>query len=690
MIRTKSKATRRRQGFGCVFFALVVLTAPSLLGQSGARLTPAEKKIVSSLDADRVAKDIQHLSTGIVDNDSGAGAGSATGGGADEKKIADWVGQEMKSIGLTVNVEPFPHRYYEWGKVSLRANGKSLEAIGGGTWGTKDGVPYARGNAESGHWLRTILVDVGNGFASDYAKVGDVHGKAVLLRAGFGGGPVALEAAHRGAAAIIHFNDGDALDDALQGGPSHADQLPTVLISKKSGMELEKQVQSGPVNIELEGRIDVSDGTSHNVIGVMKGTEFPDEWVMVSAHYDRWWHSAQDNAAGVAIMLEMARALAGRYQTTRSFIFLADGSEESGMEDGAWALIQAHPEVMRRLVYDCNMDQAGWTATKGRVLTSPEVVEAQKQIIADLGLSDRITVIPGQDAGTDAWNFGAVGGGSTSLMVWQFRQIAYDYNWDPQVEPKPYFEYNHSQFDLYHPEDYKNILPELEVNTLPMLRMDEPLNVPIRLTDVASWANKILDSDTAKVPDVSFSDVRAALSDFRSEAEKVESLQKTVTSAAQAKVINDLLMNTRNNLMPWLYSYVEGSFRITRYANTLAAIEQARVAAEKGDRPGAIKSLESIEELAGFPEFSPEVQQEERLDAEADNGWGRVYQLFPLPPSPELVAAFRDLSNGGDVNAKESLRTPEAQAKANLSHSLWMVAGHLRAATESLRTARLD
>jgi hypothetical protein len=225
---------------------------------------------------------------------------------------------------------------------------------------------------------------------------------------------------------------------------------------------------------------------------------------------------------------------------------------------------------------------------------------------------------------------------------------------------------------------------------LSMLRMDEPLNVPIRLTDVASWANKILDSDTAKVPDVSFSDVRAALSDFRSEAERVESLQKTVTSAAQAKVINDLLMTTRNSLMPWLYSYVQGSFRITRYANTLAAIEQARVAAEKGDRQGAIKSLESIEELGGFPEFSPYVQQEERLGAEADNGWGRVYQLFPPPPSPELVAAFRDLSNGGDVNAKESLRTPEAQAKANLSHSLWMVAGHLRAATESLRTARLD
>jgi len=676
---------------GCAFFVVIVLTAASLMGQSGERLTPAEKKILSSLDAERAAKEIQHLSTGIVDNDSGAGAGSATGGGADEKKIADFVEQEMKGIGLAVNVEPFPVRHYEWGKVSLRTNGKSLEAIGGGTWGTKDGVPYARGDAESGHLLRTTLVDVGNGYAADYAKAGDVHGKAVLVRAGYAGEPMTLEAVHRGAAALLHFNDGDALEDALQGGPDHADELPTVLISKKSGLELVKQIQNGPVNIELESRIDVSDGTSHNVIGVMKGTEFPDEWVMVSAHYDRWWHSAQDNASGVATMLEMARALAGRYQPKRSLMFLADGSEESGMKDGAWALIQAHPEVMRRLVYDCNMDQAGWTATQGRVLTSPEIAGAQKQVIADLGLSDRITVTLGQDAGTDAWNFGAVGGGSTSLVVWQSRQLAYDWNWDPKIEPNPFFEYDHTQFDLYHPEDYKNLLTEAEVNTLSMFWMDEPLNVPIRLAGVVSWANKILDSDAAKVPDVSFNDVRAALSDFRSAADDVESLQKTATSAAQARVINALLMNTRNSLMPWLYSYVEGSFRITRYANTLAAIEQARVAAEKGDRPGAIKSLESIEELEGYSQFSPDVQQEERLSAEADNGWGRVYQHFPQPPRRELVAAFRDLSNGGDVSAAaQSLKGLEAQAQEDLSHSFWIVAGRLHEATETLRSARLE
>src|SRR5215472_8823486 len=527
---------------------IVVEPIPST-AQSATQLTPQESRILSKLDADRTGKEIQHLSTGIVNNDSGAGAGSAIAGTADEKKIADAVEQEMKGIGLTVHVEPFPVRRYEYGKVSLKANGTSIEAIGGGTWGTNDGVPYAKGNAENGHLLRAALVDVGNGSVADYTKAGDVSGKVVLVKGGFGGGGTS-EAARRGAVASVRFNNGEGLEDAIAGGPGGIGEVPSVTISKKSGMELEKWIQTGPVSIELESRIDSSDGTSYNVIGTLKGAEFPEEWVMVSAHYDRWWHSANDNEAGVASMLEIARALSGSYQPKRSVMFLAPGAEESGVVDaqrdwlaGSWAFVQAHPEVTRRLVYDRNFDLSGWTATKGRMLTSPEIAEAQKAVIADLGLSDRISVIEGQDIGTDAWNLGAVGGGGTSLLVWNSRMLERDWNWDPKVEPDPFWKYSHTQFDLYRPEDYKNLLTELKVSTLSVLRMSEALNVPVRLTDVASWAEKALNSDATNVTGVSFDDARNALSEFRAEAERVESLQNSATSAAQARVINDLLLN---------------------------------------------------------------------------------------------------------------------------------------------------
>jgi hypothetical protein len=694
----RNEPTRKQSwlAFLTLLAFIVVEPFPST-AQSATQLTPEESRILSKLDADRTGKEIQHLSTGIVNNDSGAGAGSAIAGTADEKKIADAVEQEMKGIGLTVHVEPFPVRRYEYGKVSLKANGTSIEAIGGGTWGTNDGVPYAKGNAENGHLLRASLVDVGNGSVADYTKAGDVIGKVVLVKGGFGGGGTS-EAARRGAVASIRFNNGEGLEDAIAGGPGGIGEVPSVSISKKSGMELEKWIQAGPVSIELESRIDSSDGTSYNVIGTLKGAEFPEEWVMVSAHYDRWWHSANDNEAGVASMLEIARALSGSYQPKRSVMFLAPGAEESGVVDaqrdwlaGSWAFVQAHPEVTRRLVYDRNFDLSGWTATKGRMLTSPEIAEAQKAVIADLGLSDRISVIEGQDIGTDAWNLGAVGGGGTSLLVWNSRMLERDWNWDPKVEPDPFWKYSHTQFDLYRPEDYKNLLTELKVSTLSVLRMSEVQNVPIRLTEVASWAEAALNADASNVAGVSFDNARSAVKEFRSEAAKVESLQNSATSVAQARVVNNVLLNTRKNLMPWLYSDVETSFRTTRCANTLAAIERARSAAEKIDRAAALKALEDVEGLRQFAELSPEGEQRERLSSEASNDWGLVYQQLAQPPSPELVAVFRDLEQGADVNAKvESLKTLETQAKADLSHSLWIVAGRMREATEMLRTARLD
>jgi hypothetical protein len=698
----RSEPTRKHSLAFLALLAFIVGVPFPSTAQSATQLTPEENRILSKLDAARTSKEIQHLSTGIVNNDSGAGAGSAIAGTADEKKIADFVEQEMKTIGLNVHTEPFPVRHYEYGKVILRVNGKPIEAIsvatGGGTWGTKDGIPYARGNAESGHVLRTSLVEVGSGSEPDYSKVGDVHGKAVLVKRAFGGTQI-LEAAYHRAAALVLFDDWEGPEDALaQGGASNRDQIPTVLVSKKNGLELQRQLQNGQVSIELENRIDSSDGTSHNVIGVLKGIESPDEWVMVSAHYDRWWHSANDNEAGVATMLEIARALSGSYKPKRNVMFLATAGEEGGMVDserdwlaGSWAFVQAHPEVMQRLVYDRNFDLSGWTATKGKMLTSPEIAEAQKAVISDLGLSDRISVIKGQDIGTDAWNFGAVGGGGTSLLVWNSRMLERDWNWDPKAEPDPFWKYSHTQLDLYRPEDYKNLLTELKVSTLSVLRMSEVQNVPIRLTEVASWAEAALNADASNVAGVSFDNARSAVNEFRSEAAKVESLQNSATSAAQARVVNNVLLNTRKNLMPWLYSDVETSFRTTRCANTLAAIERARSAAEKIDRAAALKALEDVEGLRQFAELSPEVEQRERLSSEASNDWGLVYQQLAQPPSPELVAVFRDLEQGADVSGKvESLKTLEAQAKADLSHSLWIVAGRMREATETLRTARLD
>src|ERR1044071_1127719 len=97
--------------------------------------------------------------------------------------------------------------------------------------------------------------------------------------------------------------------------------------------------------------------TSRNVLGMIDGTDstLKNEIVVIGAHYDgqgrtgqadparapasdsstgkdEIWNSANDNAASVAVILEIARALKKKGTTTkRSILFIAFGAEEHGM-----------------------------------------------------------------------------------------------------------------------------------------------------------------------------------------------------------------------------------------------------------------------------------------------------------------------------------------------------------------------
>lgn len=69
-----------------------------------------------------------------------------------------------------------------------------------------------------------------------------------------------------------------------------------------------------------------------NVAGVIEGKERKDEFVLVSAHYDGFggaFAGAMDNAAGVAVMIEVAKLL-GKTPPQRSVLFIAvDGGEQN-------------------------------------------------------------------------------------------------------------------------------------------------------------------------------------------------------------------------------------------------------------------------------------------------------------------------------------------------------------------------
>ena len=95
-----------------------------------------------------------------------------------------------------------------------------------------------------------------------------------------------------------------------------------------------------------------------NVIGAIRGTELPDEYVMLSAHFDSWegGSGATDNASGSLLMLETMRILSAVYPNPkRSILIGLWNGEEQGL-NGSRAFTEDHPEVVEGLQVLFNQD----------------------------------------------------------------------------------------------------------------------------------------------------------------------------------------------------------------------------------------------------------------------------------------------------------------------------------------------
>lgn len=80
----------------------------------------------------------------------------------------------------------------------------------------------------------------------------------------------------------------------------------------------------------------VYDRDYRNIVAEIKGTVSPDEIILIGAHYDTVWLSpgADDNASGVAVLLELARMLVSR-RFEKSMRFVAFTNEEQPFAESA-------------------------------------------------------------------------------------------------------------------------------------------------------------------------------------------------------------------------------------------------------------------------------------------------------------------------------------------------------------------
>jgi len=95
-----------------------------------------------------------------------------------------------------------------------------------------------------------------------------------------------------------------------------------------------------------------------NTIAETRGTEKPEEYVILSAHFDSWegGSGATDNGTGTITMMEVARILKKVYPNPKRTILIGHwGSEEQGL-NGSRAFVLDHPEIVQNTQAVFNQD----------------------------------------------------------------------------------------------------------------------------------------------------------------------------------------------------------------------------------------------------------------------------------------------------------------------------------------------
>lgn len=101
----------------------------------------------------------------------------------------------------------------------------------------------------------------------------------------------------------------------------------------------------------------------YNVIAKLKGTEFPDEWVIRGNHHDAWVNGANDPLSGMAALMEEARAIAELvkqgWKPKRTLVYCGWDGEEPGLLGSTEWAEQNGKELQQKAVVYINSDGNG-------------------------------------------------------------------------------------------------------------------------------------------------------------------------------------------------------------------------------------------------------------------------------------------------------------------------------------------
>ena len=286
-----------------------------------------------------------------------------------EKKGADIIADEIRSLGIEPTIETFKAPHYEIKNVKFEVLTPKYKEY------TVSGYGFSGNAAKDGVEAEVLYIE-----SLDELLLTEAKGKIVLLNGGIGDATF-KKLIEAGAVGVV-CPSGTYFDKASD--------IDLERCAPRGVHENKRHVRarnSKPKTARLTLEQSEGEGDSQNVIAEIKGTEKPDEVIVYTAHYDTvvFSHGMFDNGSGTVMIMEMLRYFAA-HAPKRTVRFIWCGSEERGLL-GSKAYVAAHEDELEKIRLCINIDMVGTALghDEWRVTGEEELVSAIRYLYKTIG-----------------------------------------------------------------------------------------------------------------------------------------------------------------------------------------------------------------------------------------------------------------------------------------------------------------
>jgi hypothetical protein len=273
--------------------------------------------------------------------------------------------------------------------------------------------------------------------------------------------------AHEGAAGAIHDGGKQFGLFTMSGSPAYISPIPEIVIGNDTYSQLERLARRGErsrLEVDIKNTFTRDTLEQWNTVAEIRGTEKPDEVVLLGAHLDSWdlATGGTDNGTGAIAVLEAARILkAAGVRPKRTVRFALFTGEEEGLF-GSQEYASRHEKELDKfqavLVLDNGTGRITAMALQGREELR-DMWKAMLQPVAGLG---PLVVRSGNKTGTDHLAFSPYG-----VPAFNYDQLTrgYDHTHHSQID-----DYSHTV-----PSDIAQAATIMAVNAWQLADLDQLL-----------------------------------------------------------------------------------------------------------------------------------------------------------------------------------------------------------------------